>query len=64
MSYDLYLWKWRGGGGFRHHTPQLPEGRSASLRSWFHPDYGFVRLDYKNIDGSEIRLELERVVEP
>lgn len=37
---------------------------SASLRSWFHPDYGFVRLDYKNIDGSEIRLELERVVEP
>jgi len=36
---------------------------SARLRSHFHPKYGFVRLDYRNLDDSRILLELTRVTE-
>jgi hypothetical protein len=36
---------------------------SARLRSHFHPRYGFVRLDYRNLDDSRILLELTRVTE-
>jgi hypothetical protein len=30
----------------------------TSLTSYFNPKYGFVKLDYTNIDGSKTRLEL------
>jgi len=31
---------------------------STALTSYFHPKYGFVKLDYTNIDGSKTILEL------
>ncbi len=37
---------------------------SARLRTHFHPKYGFVRLDYRNLDGSRIILELTSVTGP
>lgn len=36
---------------------------STFLTSWFHPDFGFVKLDYTNIDGSKTLLELTRIEE-
>ena len=33
----------------------------TGLISYFNPDYGFVKLEYKNIDGSKTILELEKV---
>ncbi len=32
----------------------------SGLVSYFHPDYGFVKLDYSNIDGSKTVLELKK----
>lgn len=37
---------------------------SSTLRSFFNSKYGFARLEYRNIDSSEINLDLARVVEP
>ncbi|SMG38699.1 hypothetical protein SAMN05661096_02561 [Marivirga sericea] len=34
-------------------------GKTA-LTAYFHPKYGFVKLDYTNIDGSETKLELTK----
>lgn len=31
---------------------------NTKLKSYFHPNYGFVRLEYVNVDGSKIILEL------
>jgi hypothetical protein len=31
------------------------------LKSYYHPEYGFVRLEYKNIDGSKIIIQLVEV---
>jgi hypothetical protein len=36
---------------------------SSKLRSYFNPKYGFVRLEYANIDGSEIILDLTKVLQ-
>ena len=33
----------------------------TELISYFNPDYGFVKLEYKNIDGTKTILELENV---
>ncbi|MFP3577738.1 hypothetical protein, partial [Brevibacillus sp. SIMBA_040] len=33
----------------------------TELLSYFNPVFGFVRLEYKNIDGSKTILELEKV---
>lgn len=35
----------------------------TSLISWFHEDYGFLRLEYQNIDSSQIVLELSELRE-
>lgn len=32
---------------------------NSSLEAYFHPDYGFVKLNYVNIDGSKTNLVLE-----
>jgi hypothetical protein len=37
---------------------------ASSLRSYFNERYGFVRLEYRNLDRSEIVLDLTRVREP
>jgi hypothetical protein len=37
---------------------------TSSLRSYFDERYGFVRLEYRNLDRSEIVLELTQVREP
>lgn len=37
-------------------------GQSSSLM-YFNTDYGFVKIKYKNIDDSQIIIELEKVVE-
>ena len=33
----------------------------STLRTLFHPTYGFVVLNYRNIDGKRLKLELSRV---
>ena len=33
----------------------------SQLRSYFHPKYGFVRLEYSNVDGSKLSLELMKL---
>jgi hypothetical protein len=33
----------------------------STLKSYYNPKYGFVRLEYKNIDGSKIVIQLEEV---
>lgn len=34
---------------------------SSSLKSYYHPEYGFVLLEYRNIDGSKLVLQLEEM---
>jgi len=34
---------------------------TTTLESYFHPTYGFVRLNYRNIDRSRVQLEMVRV---
>jgi len=34
---------------------------TTALESYFHPRYGFVRLDYRNIDCSRVQLEMVAV---
>ncbi|NML21219.1 hypothetical protein HHL16_10070 [Pseudoflavitalea sp. G-6-1-2] len=34
---------------------------SSSMKSYFHPEYGFVLMDYKNVDGSKLVLQLEEL---
>lgn len=34
---------------------------STALESYFHPSYGFVRLDYRNIDRSRVQMEMVSV---
>jgi hypothetical protein len=34
---------------------------TTTLEAYFHPTYGFVRLNYHNIDASRVQLELVRV---
>lgn len=34
---------------------------STSLRSYFHPEYGFILLDYTNIDSSKTLLQLTEI---
>jgi hypothetical protein len=33
----------------------------TELIAYFNPTYGFVKLDYKNIDGSRTVIELEKL---
>ena len=33
----------------------------TTLESYFHPTYGFVRLNYRNIDRSRVQLEMVSV---
>jgi hypothetical protein len=33
----------------------------TELISYFNPDYGFIKLEYKNIDGTKIVLELDKM---
>lgn len=40
---------------------KLPWGKTT-LTSWYHADYGFVKLVYTNIDGSKMVINLERVI--
>lgn len=34
---------------------------TTALEAYFHPAYGFVRLNYRNIDGSRVQLEMVSV---
>ncbi|HEX8350394.1 MAG TPA: hypothetical protein VF598_10570, partial [Hymenobacter sp.] len=37
------------------------EQGSSTLRTLFHPTYGFVTLEYSTIDGQKLRLQLSHV---
>lgn len=37
---------------------------SSAMKSYFHPAYGFVLMEYRNIDGSQLVLQLEEMEDP
>jgi len=42
----------------RVHAEGISRLGCTTLEAYFHPTYGFVRLDYRNIDASRVQLEM------